>query len=167
MRFNFGKYSSSKINDLGVGYDYNSVMHYGSRAFSKDGRSTTITIKGNNPGNVRLGQRYRLSKLDKKQAQLLYSCGEYKKASSQPLFYIEETMWPTLVYKYSFEHTETNFGWSKHNLCRINFVATCQLISFNSNSQEFYLSLPFPVKSVHVLAEVQKSLGTSCQKDFT
>ncbi|XP_046852260.1 zinc metalloproteinase nas-13-like [Xenia sp. Carnegie-2017] len=74
MRFNFGKYSSSKINDLGVGYDYNSVMHYGSRAFSKDGRSSTITIKGNNPGNVRLGQRYRLSKLDKKQAQLLYSC---------------------------------------------------------------------------------------------
>jgi hypothetical protein len=75
MRFNFEKYSGSRINDLGVGYDYESVMHYGAKAFSKDGRSPTISIKqGKNTNNVKLGQRYRLSDKDKKQARLLYNC---------------------------------------------------------------------------------------------
>lgn len=75
MRFNFEKYTSSRIDDLGVEYDYESVMHYGSKAFSKDGRSSTISIKRNKRKNgIRMGQRYRLSELDKKQARLLYSC---------------------------------------------------------------------------------------------
>ncbi|XP_028401749.1 protein SpAN-like [Dendronephthya gigantea] len=75
MRFNFEKYTSSRIDDLGVEYDYESVMHYGPKAFSKDGRSSTISIKRNkNKNGVRLGQRYRLSELDKKQARLLYNC---------------------------------------------------------------------------------------------
>ena len=75
MKFNFEKYTSSKINDLGVGYDYESVMHYGAKAFSKDGRSLTISIKkGMNTGNSRLGQRYGLSVKDKEQARRLYNC---------------------------------------------------------------------------------------------
>jgi hypothetical protein len=75
MRFNFEKYTSSKINDLGVGYDYESVMHYGAKAFSKDGRSLTISIKkGKTTNDIKLGQRYGLSDMDKKQARLLYNC---------------------------------------------------------------------------------------------
>lgn len=75
MRFNFEKYTPSRINDLGVGYDYESVMHYGSKAFSKDGRSVTISIKkGRKTDDIRLGQRHSLSEMDKKQARLLYNC---------------------------------------------------------------------------------------------
>lgn len=75
MRFNFEKYSKFQINDLGVGYDYESVMHYGSKAFSKDGRSLTISIKkGRDANGVKLGQRHKLSDMDKKQARLLYNC---------------------------------------------------------------------------------------------
>ena len=73
MKFNFEKYTSSKIDDLGVGYDYESVMHYNAKAFSKDGRALTISIRaGKGQKGVKLGQRYRLSDKDKKQAQLLY-----------------------------------------------------------------------------------------------
>ena len=75
MRFNFDKYTSSSINDLGVSYDYESVMHYGAKAFSKDGRSVTISIKkGTITNGIRLGQRFSLSEMDKKQARLLYNC---------------------------------------------------------------------------------------------
>ena len=75
MRFNFDKYTPSRINDLGVGYDYESVMHYGSKAFSIDGQSVTISIKKRRKTDgIRLGQRYSLSEMDKKQARLLYGC---------------------------------------------------------------------------------------------
>ena len=74
MRFNFEKYSASRINDLGVGYDYESVMHYGAKAFSKNGKSTISIKQGKNTNNVNLGQRYGLSDKDKQQAKLLYNC---------------------------------------------------------------------------------------------
>ncbi|KAK9503994.1 hypothetical protein O3M35_010442 [Rhynocoris fuscipes] len=44
---NFKRYSRSRITDLGVGYDYDSVMHYSTHAFSKNGRPT-ITPKVSN-----------------------------------------------------------------------------------------------------------------------
>lgn len=37
---NFKKYNSSAVNDFEVGYDYDSVMHYGAKAFSKNGQRT-------------------------------------------------------------------------------------------------------------------------------
>lgn len=69
MKFNFRKYSVSRIDSLGVPYDYGSVMHYGATSFSKDGRSITIHANGK-----KIGQRYGLSNSDKKQAQKLYGC---------------------------------------------------------------------------------------------
>lgn len=35
MRFNFDKFSSSKVNAFGQKYDTNSIMHYDKYAFSK------------------------------------------------------------------------------------------------------------------------------------
>jgi len=37
---NFNKYARTHITNFGVEYDYQSVMHYSSRAFSKNGKAT-------------------------------------------------------------------------------------------------------------------------------
>lgn len=68
FRYAFHKYADGRINSLGVSYDYDSVMHYDSRAFSMNGR-TTIARKN---GDTRLGNTRGLSTKDIQQAQLLY-----------------------------------------------------------------------------------------------
>lgn len=45
QRNNFDKYSSDKITDFGVGYDFQSVMHYPGSAFSKNGEKTMAPKK--------------------------------------------------------------------------------------------------------------------------
>uniref|UniRef100_A0A915K2J4 Metalloendopeptidase n=1 Tax=Romanomermis culicivorax TaxID=13658 RepID=A0A915K2J4_ROMCU len=46
-------------------------MHYGPRAFSRNGRSTIVPLKP----NVRIGQRKGFSDLDLRKLALLYGCG--------------------------------------------------------------------------------------------
>lgn len=68
---NFRKYPRSIIDSLGTPYDYRSLMHYASRAFSKNGRLPTIITKNPRYQGV-IGQRRGLSPIDAQQANLLY-----------------------------------------------------------------------------------------------
>lgn len=67
-KFNFNKYNRGTIDSLGTPYDYGSVMHYGGRAFSKNGRPTIVAKRT----GVTLGQRRGISAIDARQMNLLY-----------------------------------------------------------------------------------------------
>ncbi|KAG5263490.1 hypothetical protein AALO_G00265410 [Alosa alosa] len=71
MVYNFQKQSTNNLNTL---YDYSSVMHYGSTAFSTNGRETITPIP--NP-NVQIGQRQGMSTTDILRIKKLYGCCEY------------------------------------------------------------------------------------------
>ncbi|EFN88281.1 Zinc metalloproteinase nas-14 [Harpegnathos saltator] len=70
---NFNKYDNRTITDYGISYDYKSVMHYSSHAFSRNGEPT-ITPKKE---KVKLGQRDGLSEKDVAKVQAMYKeqCG--------------------------------------------------------------------------------------------
>ncbi|VVC91764.1 unnamed protein product [Leptidea sinapis] len=44
-RHNFRKYNSFAVSDFGVGYDYESVLHYSRKAFSVNGQDTLVPKK--------------------------------------------------------------------------------------------------------------------------
>ena len=81
MRFNFEKYSRSEINNHGVKYDYDSVMHYGAYDFAKQAGLKTIQTLRN---GVKIGDKPKLSPMDVKQAKLLYRC---KKGNFENIFF--------------------------------------------------------------------------------
>ncbi|XP_076179786.1 seminal metalloprotease 1 [Ptiloglossa arizonensis] len=65
---NFNKYDNRTVTDYGIGYDYTSVMHYSSHAFSKNGEPTITPTKE----EVKLGQRKGLSEKDTLKLQKMY-----------------------------------------------------------------------------------------------
>ncbi len=67
---NFKRKGGSKIDSMGSRYDYDSIMHYGSTAFSTNGQATiTPKVEGET-----IGQRSGLSDHDIWQAKKLYNC---------------------------------------------------------------------------------------------
>ena len=52
-------------------YDFQSLMHYGSRAFSKNGKRTIKALK---QSSVEFGQRKGFSETDIQQLNALYDC---------------------------------------------------------------------------------------------
>jgi len=66
-KLSFLKHAS---RDLGIGYDYQSIMHYGKFAFSANGKQTIEPIY-TTPDNI---GKTSLSNLDKIKIQLLYGC---------------------------------------------------------------------------------------------
>jgi len=69
---NFKKYSASEVTHFGLPYDYNSVMHYGSYFFSKNGQMT-IQTKDRSKQNI-IGRAPRISPLDITLVKKLYKC---------------------------------------------------------------------------------------------
>ena len=68
---NFEKKNGSEINSLGEKYDYNSIMHYSTRSFSKNNDKKTLIPVSKFKS---IGQREQLSISDIRQANKLYKC---------------------------------------------------------------------------------------------
>ncbi|XP_026232177.1 high choriolytic enzyme 1 [Anabas testudineus] len=67
---NFQKF---KTDNLGLPYDYSSIMHFGMYAYSQDGQPTIIAKSSK---DVKLGQTSILSQIDKMKINKLYQCGD-------------------------------------------------------------------------------------------
>ena len=67
---NFEKLSENIIDSLGVGYDYNSIMHYDATLFSRNGKPTIVALDPDIP----VGKARELSELDIEQINRLYGC---------------------------------------------------------------------------------------------
>ena len=60
------------VDTLGVGYDYNSIMHYARKTFSVNGEPTIIPKKD---PFAEIGQRSGFSEKDLMKINKLYRCG--------------------------------------------------------------------------------------------
>ncbi|XP_075422795.1 embryonic protein UVS.2-like [Ascaphus truei] len=67
-----GNFEAHDTSNLGLEYDYSSVMHYGRFAFAKIPGEETIVPKPDS--SVTIGQRYGLSNLDISKINRLYQC---------------------------------------------------------------------------------------------
>lgn len=72
---NFEKRTEAEINSLGIGYDYNSIMHYDKGFFRRYWYLDTLQAKD---PTIPLGLARELSQLDINQTNLLYNCGKFK-----------------------------------------------------------------------------------------
>nr|CAD7459695.1 unnamed protein product [Timema tahoe] len=70
---NFAKHSASTVTNYGIGYDYDSVLHYGPFAFSVNGE---MTIVPHDPTAV-LGQRVAMSEKDVLKLNTMYQCNRW------------------------------------------------------------------------------------------
>ncbi|KAM7351641.1 seminal metalloprotease 1-like [Cochliomyia hominivorax] len=68
--FNFEKYKSDVVTDFDMGYDYESCMHYTTKAFSVNGEDTMRPLDP----NARIGQREGLSDIDISKINIMYKC---------------------------------------------------------------------------------------------
>ncbi|XP_070500970.1 zinc metalloproteinase nas-4-like [Chironomus tepperi] len=68
---NFKKASTGETTGFGIGYDYGSVMHYSTKAFSKNGQPT---IKAKQTTTEQMGQREGFSKKDIEKINKMYKC---------------------------------------------------------------------------------------------
>lgn len=72
----FSKMNSSVMDSMGYAYDYESIMHYGSKFFTKNKKHTLRIRKPGRDVGVRIGQRKRLSYLDIAQIRAMYNCNK-------------------------------------------------------------------------------------------
>lgn len=78
----FAKVNPSIFSNLGTPYDFNSIMHYNSLAFTKNGLRTIIP-KDSSYTDV-IGQRYGLSEGDIKRINIKYKCNLEKSSYAPP-----------------------------------------------------------------------------------
>ncbi|XP_017002845.2 zinc metalloproteinase nas-14 [Drosophila takahashii] len=65
---NFKKLLPNGVSDFGLGYDYDSIMHYGPLAFSKNGKPTIVPLKA----DAKIGQATQLSPIDVETLKRMY-----------------------------------------------------------------------------------------------
>lgn len=70
---NFKEATGNSVDSRGVPYDYGSIMHYSK--YSGNNRPGVVTIQAKKQ-SADIGQRKGPSKLDIKQARLMYKCGK-------------------------------------------------------------------------------------------
>lgn len=70
---NFDKKDENEVDSLGVGYDYNSIMHYDRDFFARFSSFATMVARDR---SIPLGMARELSDLDIVQTNRLYQCGE-------------------------------------------------------------------------------------------
>ena len=68
---NFNKYSAGDVDTVGSVYDFESLLHYGNKAFSNNGKPTLLAIKD---PELQFGGRTKLSKSDIMMLNTLYDC---------------------------------------------------------------------------------------------
>ncbi|XP_048481815.1 uncharacterized protein LOC105395628 [Plutella xylostella] len=78
-RHNFRKYNVFSVSDFGVGYDYDSVLHYSRRAFSSNGKPTLVPKQS----GAHIGQRIGLSDKDTQKLNKMY-CDADSNTFDQP-----------------------------------------------------------------------------------
>ena len=96
FKSNFDLLPNTSINSLGIGYDYNSIMHYKEYTFGKNGKKTLEALDPSIP----LGRAVELSKLDILQTNLLYKCGELMSLDVYILVMTELSVLPKPVHFY-------------------------------------------------------------------
>ncbi|VDK62778.1 unnamed protein product [Anisakis simplex] len=77
----FSKQSAQRMQTFGIRYDYGSVMHYGSKGFSTNGRNTIETIDRNYQSTI--GQRFGLSFANVKMMNKAYCGGQFVNLNCQ------------------------------------------------------------------------------------
>ncbi|XP_038047370.1 zinc metalloproteinase nas-8-like [Patiria miniata] len=77
---NFGQIDPANVTSLGFPYDYESIMHYASNAFTANGQPTIKIKKIGRKLGFRLGQQGGLSPLDVAQVRAMYGCNQKKMA---------------------------------------------------------------------------------------
>lgn len=75
---------SNNLDSMGYAYDYESIMHYGRKFFTKNNKNT-IQIRLTGIGNVKIGQRKRLSDIDVAQINAMYNCNKIATPNSGKL----------------------------------------------------------------------------------
>ena len=71
MEGNFQKMTTNVVGQMDLGYDYDSVMHYPTTAFSTNGKPTIVPTKD---PNANIGQRSFISPIDIREIRSAYKC---------------------------------------------------------------------------------------------
>lgn len=86
------------MNSMNYEYDYFSIMHYGTKFFSKNGKATIkIRKRGRNIG-AKIGQRKGLSWIDVAQVHAMYNCNKIPSEESGKLSKVMAGYKITLLY---------------------------------------------------------------------